>query len=1148
MTKSRSRRQRLLSDKGNENSIEMATEMPFDPTALDGFRLHRLEILNWGTFDEQVHVFHLDGKTTLLVGQNGSGKSTLVDAVLTLLVPSAIRNYNVAAGGKKRERSEVSYIQGAYGQFGDEDDLRTKTRYLRDKSNKPTILLACFRNAAYNQVVTLAQILYLDAEGRTAKHIFCFDNRERRIQGDLYPIDLSDRIISKLKDKGFAAWNEFVHYQNHFLKAFNLKEKGVPKEKAMDVFNQTVAVKDIQKLDTFIRQHMLDAVSWKDKINPVVAHFTDLKNAYESLVRVKAQYDQLLPIKAEGEKYRQIDDEHKRTMGIYHAADVFESQKWLDFAIPDHQRKVDELKSVNTRLESLKEALKKSRQAKVTIEIDLANIGGEKRQLLELKIDQEEQNYKEKQAASKLYHGLLEQIGIKEQVANQDSFHRMQERIQRKKEELQKRSTEGQAKRDSLLLPRDKEHEKLEDDKKELSALEQRQTNLPESCVAMRRQICDGLGLDEKTLPFAAELIAVLPAESAWEASIEKLLHNFALNILVPNEEYAKVARFVEKNRMLDERKRGGLLNYQPAGITIKSPPTVEKPDGVYAKLNIKKNDFTPWLKDTLKRRFDYLCCEDIESFRKTSERAMTKNRHIKHGNNRHEKDDRSLPTDRSCFVLGWDNREKRRFLKERIEETQKVIDQYNEKIDDWNSTLIQLRYQLDKTTTLLEKRHFLEIDIRSHENTLSDLRQQLHLLIEGNETAKILEERKRKVEGTISQQEQEQEITINRQGSLEMEIKQISVTIKECETTIEKSEADGTLSTHQTYFDDWETRLEDHFRNDMIGCRERCQEIKSDLLDGAKRLEREMDPVKKKIEMAMVRYVQNFPEDKMDLSASVSSLRGFESILSRIEKDDLPRHQEKFREYLNDKVTLELQSLATDLKNEQREVRKKIAILNTSLQQLEYRPGTYMRLEARDSHDPQILEFRRKMSECLDGTFEAGFSGGEERYKKLQKLISELETEQGWTEKVVDVRRWFTFLARELDAETNESKYAYEDSSGQSGGEKAKLAFTILVASIAYQYDIDPGRVPSDRFHFVMVDEMFSKVDDQFSEYALKLFEKFRLQLLIVAPLDAKARVTEPFVKRYLHIVKDSNTNRSRVYKMTAKEFEEYVDEVNAN
>ena len=43
--------------------------------------------------------------------------------------------------------------------------------------------------------------------------------------------------------------------------------------------------------------------------------------------------------------------------------------------------------------------------------------------------------------------------------------------------------------------------------------------------------------------------------------------------------------------------------------------------------------------------------------------------------------------------------------------------------------------------------------------------------------------------------------------------------------------------------------------------------------------------------------------------------------------------------------------------------------------------------------------------------------------------------------------------------------------SSGQSGGEKAKLAFTILVAAIAYQYDLDPEHPAQDRFRFVVVD-----------------------------------------------------------------------------
>jgi hypothetical protein len=48
-----------------------------------GFRLQRLEVLNWGTFDKRVWRYELDGSNGLLTGDIGSGKSTLVDAITT---------------------------------------------------------------------------------------------------------------------------------------------------------------------------------------------------------------------------------------------------------------------------------------------------------------------------------------------------------------------------------------------------------------------------------------------------------------------------------------------------------------------------------------------------------------------------------------------------------------------------------------------------------------------------------------------------------------------------------------------------------------------------------------------------------------------------------------------------------------------------------------------------------------------------------------------------------------------------------------------------------------------------------------------------------------------------------------------------------
>ena len=81
----------------NTNSDSESLDYCGDDT-LSGFRLIRLEVLNWGTFDGRVWTLQLDGKNGLLTGDIGSGKSTLVDAVTTLLVPDNKVAYNKAAG------------------------------------------------------------------------------------------------------------------------------------------------------------------------------------------------------------------------------------------------------------------------------------------------------------------------------------------------------------------------------------------------------------------------------------------------------------------------------------------------------------------------------------------------------------------------------------------------------------------------------------------------------------------------------------------------------------------------------------------------------------------------------------------------------------------------------------------------------------------------------------------------------------------------------------------------------------------------------------------------------------------------------------------------------------------------------------------
>jgi len=103
-------------------------------------------------------------------------------------------------------------------------------------------------------------------------------------------------------------------------------------------------------------------------------------------------------------------------------------------------------------------------------------------------------------------------------------------------------------------------------------------------------------------------------------------------------------------------------------------------------------------------------------------------------------------------------------------------------------------------------------------------------------------------------------------------------------------------------------------------------------------------------------------------------------------------------------------------------------------------------------------------------------------------------------------------FAASERWREDDSEHEHYSDSGGKSGGQKEKLAYTILAASIAYQFGLQWGAVRSRSFRFVVIDEAFGRGSNESTQYGLQLFSKLNLQLLIATPLQ-KIHIIEPFV-----------------------------------
>jgi uncharacterized protein YPO0396 len=255
------------------NAPTLGLDFVADDTRV-GFRLQRLEVLNWGTFDKRVWRYELDGRNGLLTGDIGSGKSTLVDAITTLLVPAHRVAYNKAAGADSRERSLRSYVLGHYKSERNEVTGSARPVALRDASSY-SVIIGVFRNEGYDQAVTLAQVFWLkDPQGQPAR-LFVAAERALTITDDFsgFGSDIT-ALRKKLRGAGCDLFDSFPPYGAWFRRRF-----GIEHEQALELFHQTVSMKSVGNLTDFVRSHMLEPFDVGSRIEALIRHFDDLDRA-----------------------------------------------------------------------------------------------------------------------------------------------------------------------------------------------------------------------------------------------------------------------------------------------------------------------------------------------------------------------------------------------------------------------------------------------------------------------------------------------------------------------------------------------------------------------------------------------------------------------------------------------------------------------------------------------------------------------------------------------------------------------------------------------------------------------------------------------------------------------------------------------------
>jgi uncharacterized protein YPO0396 len=1104
---------------------------------LSGFRLTRLELYNWGTFDQRVWRLEANARNCLLTGDIGSGKSTIVDAVTTLLLPANRISYNKAAGADTRERSLRSYVLGFYKSERNEVTGTTKPVALRDTS-KFSVILGVFANEGYEATVTLAQVFWLkDASSGQPDRFYVTADRPMSVTADFAEFGTEITALRKrLRACGARIHDSFPDYGKDFRRRL-----GIESEQAMELFHQTVSMKSVGNLTEFVRDHMLepfDAAKWTENI---VAHFEDLTKAHEAVRRAQDQLAALEPLLADCDAYDKVDAEitaltAQRDALKYYFADL--KADLLHRLLTDLYAERTGLEARRTDLEA---RLKDLRVRERSLDIELAGHGGNRIAELERQIAEGDVDCARRMERSERFSQLLTDARL-EQVGSAVQFAARRTEITAARDGSRQAQTDGQKRLRDLAGDSRTLSEQAEKVNAELRSLRERKNNIPKRNLDIRRLLCQELGLTEAALPFAGELIAVRPEESDWEGAAERLLHSFALSILVPEAHYKAVSDWIN-----DHFLNGRVVYYRvpemaSAGRShARTPPSAH--NTLSAKLDVRDTPFAFWVAQELVNRADYECVATMADFRRTP-RAVTKAGQIKGSRGRHEKDDRSRIDDRSTYVLGWTNERKIDALLRQataIQQKQSVVAAAERRLEDEMNAIIergQVLAGLDQT------HEFAEIDWQSSVNRIEELKEEKRGLEAASAELAWLSQKLDSVRKQIAVADDEHGKAKEMIGRVGQRIEAADESRIAAARTLAEPGCEQARG-HFAAIGELLARFKHAVPATPTACDKAEMTAGAEISALAERRTTRRSALSNKIVAAMGEFRRHYPVETSELDDSVAAVSGYRELHKRLTDDDLPRFRQQFKTYLNQNTIRDIAGFQSQLNKQAAVITDRIATINRSLVDVDYNPGRYIRLEHQLTPHEEVRRFRADLRACTDDAVSGEDSDqySEQKFLQVSRIIErfsgregQTEVDRKWTRFVTDVRNWYIFTASERWREDDTEYEHYADSAGKSGGQKEKLAYTILAASLAYQFKLEWGSAKSRTFRFAVIDEAFGRGSDESTRFALELFERLGLQLLIVTPLQ-KIHVIEPYVSA-VGFVDNPSSKDSRLQMLTIEEY----------
>lgn len=1106
-----------------------------------GFKLDYMEVWNWGTFNDKVYRMNPHGNNSLLTGANASGKSTLIDALLALLVPlQNKRFYNQSSGAEKKgNRTDITYFFGNYGQQQEGESGATSLK-LRDKSAR-SVLLATFNNSD-GRVVTLFQVRYYSGEelrtvyGMAHKHLTISQNFAAFDSNGVWRKQMEKEMNSGSSKRIVEFFNGPKAYEEKMLLVFGMRS-----DKALTLFNQIVGVKVLNDLDSFIRDNMLEERDAEEKYKELRENFQNLMDAKTNIEKTKEQIRQLEPIDRLAEDVLLIEKSIKELQSEKDIISYWFAVRNVKLCLEHLERCKSELRQLDDTIKANNAEKRRLDERKSSLEVAInSDSVGQQIKDIEKEIQNLKERFEERKKNEEKYKTLIHKLELPQGV-DSSTFQSNKVTFQKQKVALQELLDNELAERKRHLQNEKEDIEaNIKNHFETIKYLREHKNNISGRVAEIRDEIIQHIGATADEIPFIGELIRLKDDEREWESAIERILHNFALRLIVPEKYYRQVNEYVNNHNL-----RGRIVyqryNYDAALREFVNRHAQD--NSLLNKIDFKPNaKYIDWIEDRLYSEFNYTCVDTLEDFNHINEKAVTKEGLIKAKGGKHEKDDRPEIRRREHYVLGWDNREKIAAIKKEYDNLCSQLTIKNNEIKELNNKRKETEERKETFSRLLDFEKFDDIDWQSYSIRINEKNEEKKQLESTNDRVRTLQEQLEKVKQRITDIETQNQNLSRQQGKLDKDKKD---TEERC-----SDNTNALASMNPVDVDEFENNHSELLLVGLADIEARHKSLQNDIDYKIKNKQTEKN--KKENEgRDKIRIFKNPTEEittkfrdwRSDINSlpdSVELISEYQTFLKKLNEEALPSFEKRFNKYLHETVINNIYTFRQFFKDWESLINKTINQLNSYLRDINFNvyPETYIQLESSKKRNVNINEFVQMLEKAIPNMREINSTIDGQRLhfeQHVLPLMQRLEDEK-WRKEVMDVRARFSYKAVEHYKADDQKRNTYESMGQLSGGEKAQLTYTILGSAIAYQFGLTKHGCDSS-FRFIAIDEAFRAQDEDKARYLISLCKQLHLQLLVVTPSD-NIHIVEDDIS-YVHYV-ERKGNTSVLYNMPINQFKE--------